>query len=65
MALAFREAHGRATAIAATAVMVFYVWAAALGGNPFRRSGISAGYYDLLTKGFLAHHLYAALDPVP
>ena len=45
------------------AVLAFYVWTADSAGNPFRWTGIKTGYYNLLTDGFLAHHLYLKLAP--
>jgi hypothetical protein len=55
----------RASAIVPAAVVAFYVWTADSASHPFRWTRGETGYYDLLTRGFLAGHLYVAVTPVP
>ena len=64
MAIAFRRPLLTAVAVPA-AVVAFYVWTAASTGSPFQRAGAQTGYYNLLTDGFLAGHLYLKLAPAP
>jgi len=47
------------------AVVAFYVWTVDSAGGPFQWAGIKSDYYNLLTDGFLARHLYLKLAPVP
>ncbi|MGA2580659.1 MAG: hypothetical protein ABSH24_32100 [Bryobacteraceae bacterium] len=68
MAIVFRQVdwRRRMAAIAVpAAVVAFYIWTAAPAGNPFEWTGVKGGYYNLLTDGFLAHHLYLKVSPVP
>jgi hypothetical protein len=68
MAIAFRRMIPRwiPTSIAVpAAVVAFYIWTAASAGSPFQLTGIKTDYYNLLTDGFLAHHLYLKLAPAP
>ena len=51
--------------LSAAAVVTFSVWTAASAGHPFEWCGVKADYYNLLTDGFLAGHLYLRLAPVP
>jgi len=65
MAIVFRREVCLGTAITAAAVIAFYVWTTASAGSPFQWTGIKTDYYNLLTDGFLAHHLYLKLAPAP
>jgi len=41
----------------------FYLWTAQSSGNPYKFERESRGYYNLLTDGYLAGHLWMKVDP--
>ncbi|MDD2762717.1 MAG: hypothetical protein PHE83_01950 [Opitutaceae bacterium] len=54
-----------ATLLAAGLVVAFYFWTASSTGNRFDFRGKKNDYYNLLTQGFLAGHLYMNQTPHP